>query len=329
MAIYSSQHQPCRPEEDDPPIFVASQSHRPPPTEFRNVFQQLAEHAPKWRLQWELFAKAMIEAEVFSFGHLHDNKLVSESFRGSEFYAADHLRLPFRSVVYWYDVTLDQERMKLASERLRNAPPGPAPTQRYVTIALDTDAWGATPKGSRGILACDWLDADTEDLLSEYARRPREARSMFLLASAGYFAVQPGDARWHGNLIAPLRLPSKDLEADALGALGDGVIGLSMILCTRGIGLRVEEASAKLNAKRARSGKDPLPRVTHVDAEMYYRAMENTASGGSHASPVPHLRRGHIRRYADGNSTWIRDCLVNCRTATEASKRDHYEIERP
>lgn len=33
-------------------------------------------------------------------------------------------------------------------------------------------------------------------------------------------------------------------------------------------------------------------------------------SGGSHASPRFHVRRGHIRRYQTGKTTWVRQCAV-------------------
>jgi hypothetical protein len=66
--------------------------------------------------------------------------------------------------------------------------------------------------------------------------------------------------------------------------------------------------------------------VTHVDARQYFDAMKRTALGGTHASPVPHLRRGHRRVYEDGRQTWVRSCLVNCRSLEEAQARDHYEV---
>lgn len=307
----------------EPSVYLASQSHRPPPAEFQSCFRRLMEENPRWRLQWELFDTAMDEVEVFSFGRLDDNKLVSESHRGADFYLADHLRMPFRSVMYCYDVTLDAARMKLRPNAEANGPP---PTHRYVTVAIDTDAWGLTRKRERGVLACDWMDVTNDPELAPPGPHPSDIRSIYYLAGAGFFRMLEGTNRWGGHVLCP-DLPNEH-AAHFLGGLGDGVIGLSMIVATRGIPQRIELPSAKLNAKRARSGKAPLTRITHVDTALYYQALENTVRGGTHASPVPHLRRGHIRRLQDGKTTWIRDCLVNCRSSAEALKRDHYEVEK-
>ena len=39
--------------------------------------------------------------------------------------------------------------------------------------------------------------------------------------------------------------------------------------------------------------------------------MPNYVAGGSHASPRPHLRRGHVRHFEDGSTTWVSPCFVN------------------
>ena len=101
---------------------------------------------------------------------------------------------------------------------------------------------------------------------------------------------------------------------------------LSMMLLTKGVKTRVEVPAAKLQAKRESRGKAPLPRVTYVNAEHYYVAMQNTDSPGTHASPVPHLRRGHLRHYANGHVTWIKDMLVNCKSIDEVVNRNRYEV---
>jgi hypothetical protein len=101
---------------------------------------------------------------------------------------------------------------------------------------------------------------------------------------------------------------------------------LSLMLATKGTKLRVEEPSRKLQAKRAAHNKPRLPRVTYVDAEHYYQAMRNSETKGTHASPVPHLRRGHIRHWKE-RQIWIRDMLVNCKSISELEHRERYQIK--
>ena len=45
---------------------------------------------------------------------------------------------------------------------------------------------------------------------------------------------------------------------------------------------------------------------------------------GTHASPVPHLRRGHVRHLPDGRTAWVRDCLVGADEGHFANRRANY-----
>ena len=101
---------------------------------------------------------------------------------------------------------------------------------------------------------------------------------------------------------------------------------LSLMLATKGTKLREEAPSEKLQSKRAARGKSRLPRVTYVDAEHYYEAVRNSDSKGTHASPVPHLRRGHIRHWKD-RDIWIRDMLINCKSINEIDQREKYQVK--
>lgn len=47
--------------------------------------------------------------------------------------------------------------------------------------------------------------------------------------------------------------------------------------------------------------------------DIYLNSTEEstgTGLGGSHASPRLHIRRGHIRRYQTGKTTWVKQCMV-------------------
>ena len=45
--------------------------------------------------------------------------------------------------------------------------------------------------------------------------------------------------------------------------------------------------------------------LVHQWAESY-----RDDGGGTHASPRVHLRRGHIRKIADGRTVWVQACVV-------------------
>ena len=78
---------------------------------------------------------------------------------------------------------------------------------------------------------------------------------------------------------------------------------------------------------RREQGKPPLKRITRVDVRHYMEAVTNSERGGTHASPVPHRRRGHLRQLPTGKQTWVRDSLVNVRFADEGlAPRAHYQV---
>jgi hypothetical protein len=71
-------------------------------------------------------------------------------------------------------------------------------------------------------------------------------------------------------------------------------------------------APPKLNAKRIKRGKLPLPDY-HVLTVKTPVSKAQGAAGGSglhHASPRQHLRRGHIRIYQSGLRIWVQACVV-------------------
>lgn len=63
------------------------------------------------------------------------------------------------------------------------------------------------------------------------------------------------------------------------------------------------------NAKRIRKGKRPFFEWTTV--EIKPRAVVSEPLGGTHASPKPHMRRGHVRRLKSGKIVTIKSMIVN------------------
>lgn len=67
-------------------------------------------------------------------------------------------------------------------------------------------------------------------------------------------------------------------------------------------------APEKLNRKRERSGKEPISQRIEIRLNPQYRTMK--APGGTHASPRPHWRRGHVRTLASGRRVPVSPHLV-------------------
>jgi hypothetical protein len=83
------------------------------------------------------------------------------------------------------------------------------------------------------------------------------------------------------------------------------------------------EAPVKLNAKRIKSGQSLLKDVHTIDLGYDYDTgaryrNSSVDQGGSHSSPIPHLRRGHIRRINSEEgvkSVWVRPAFVGANKA--------------
>lgn len=106
----------------------------------------------------------------------------------------------------------------------------------------------------------------------------------------------------------------EEKEDSAAGSLYPLAIA---VLNTRGCRVDLKRAPAIKNAKLKRQGKHTTPAHYHVDATEYFSALGASAHasnrGGTHASPIPHLRRAHERVLASGERIWIPSSLINVR----------------
>lgn len=129
----------------------------------------------------------------------------------------------------------------------------------------------------------------------------------------------------------------RNFESAAAANVLDPLMTALMILNTRGVKQETVAPSPKLARARARSGKTPIPPYRRVDSQGYVTALlarsqgrHGPSLGGTHASPVMHLRRGHWRNYETGQRSFIRDTLVNADETTRAqfvATRSHYTVK--
>lgn len=128
-------------------------------------------------------------------------------------------------------------------------------------------------------------------------------------------------------------------ENAAAGNVLDPLMTALLILSTRGIGRMTVAAPDRLQRARAKSGKDRIPSYERVHSEPYITAItaklvrrpRGIGLGGTHASPLPHLRIGHSRTYPNGKTSLVRDALVNfsdeARLAWMKGSRSHYVVK--
>ena len=80
------------------------------------------------------------------------------------------------------------------------------------------------------------------------------------------------------------------------------IMGLTMIINTKGVPKERTEPPRKPNKARAAKGLPLLPYTTRVSTAMYM-AAERSEGGGTHASPRPHRRRAHVRTYRNDDGS--------------------------
>lgn len=106
---------------------------------------------------------------------------------------------------------------------------------------------------------------------------------------------------------------------------------LWLALNTRNITKRIAEPAARLNRARVKAGKQPLERVTYVDAGQYVtalretRRLEQAGAGDGRRSPRMHLRRAHLRHLADGKIIPVSAAIINAAIGVGA-QRDSYLV---
>jgi hypothetical protein len=70
------------------------------------------------------------------------------------------------------------------------------------------------------------------------------------------------------------------------------------------------EVSPRVNERRRAQGRTLLPSYTILRLARYRAAQASMGRGGTHASPAPHFRRGHIRTLESGKKTIVRPAWV-------------------
>ena len=140
------------------------------------------------------------------------------------------------------------------------------------------------------------------------------------------------------HTMSPLNLRTDEAMKSFTSNIMQPVLATMLLLSTEGIDHQRHTTNDKVNKRRVKDGKRPIPEHYAINTGPYITALTMTHAqrkalhqGGTHASPVPHLRRGHIRNLNamhGGGTTWVRDALVNLRDPTAPLTRSFYSIQR-
>jgi hypothetical protein len=260
----------------------------------------------------EIATEAMRLGRVIDFGMIPNEIMMTTAKRAGPMYLRGMIGQPFRDpwlfvhsweqgVACYLIHPLEPDRHAGSFEAMEIAP---AIVRGYRLLTI----------GDRAILEPD--EAVPADFDPEWSKYPSR-----VCPSPWRFMPGMEDANNGGSA-----------EAAAAGNVLDPLMTALMILSTNGVQRETVRASDKLQRARAKNGKPPVPSYDRVDVLPYVTAImakrpgeRAEPKGGHHASPIPHLRRGHVRTYASGSKTFIRDSLVNFTDeAKDTFRRSHY-----
>jgi hypothetical protein len=201
----------------------------------------------------------------------------------------------------------------------------------------------------------DWVAiASWEGGLNAYHISPHPSYAGYILVIEMYGVHLPGlgDATLiydlvainviglDNTIVAPYasRYPNGEMETDvemrARGANSlDPLVTFLRILADASIPIEHREAPERLNRARAKAGKWAIPGHTIVHTKDYVSQFTSapgtrgSASGGTHASPIAHWRRSHLRHLSDGKVVQVRASKINWRD-TEELHRLFYRIDK-
>jgi hypothetical protein len=250
-----------------------------------------------------VFEEAIAAGRLFDFGFLPNAVIGGESGRAATLFEGGHIGHPFRSPYCIF------HRWEGGGSL-------------YVVDPADwhTMMDGKVPPGSI--------------LIAEAQAIKIAGKGSLLMGDCAIVATDAANKRYGGIVIASAMHGAAE-DADgrppptSMGNLIEPVMTGLLLLNTDGVPVDRIAAPERLNKARAKNRKPAIPAHWHVHCGDYVTALTarrqphpKGAPAGHHASPVPHLRRGHVRHkaaYHGGGTVFVRDAVVNLKEGREES----------
>lgn len=266
----------------------------------------------------EAAARAVRAGRLIDFGRLDNDIIKQGGRRGGPLYAKGLLAHPFAEPWLFHHVWEDQSAVYAVHPLEPDKPGGDCEIIEMQPVMLN----GTDPVLFLGDRVTMMPDATL------YGPKPEFESKAFYSARAypSIWRFMPG-----ASDIAEGMNPHTAAAANVL----DPLVTVLLILSTRGITRETVRPSPKLARARVKARKPPIPPYDRVDCQLYVTAIRHARSserrehqGGTHASPIMHLRRGHPRTYGSGIVRLIPDALVNATDdARSAAQRSHYTVK--
>jgi hypothetical protein len=264
----------------------------------------------------EIFETAVSCGRLFDMGHIQNRVIRSESKRAGDLFFAGHIGHPFRAP-YCFFHTWDGDTVHAGDEDYSYC------GSFYAVDPLD---WYAHSDGA--VLPGTFLAAEAQAV---HINR----LNLLMTGTFGHVAIGHTTNGEVGYLVQSVHtIPGDEAKEAAVSSVMDPIMTCLLLLATDGVAVRTIEAPEKLNRHRAKAGKPTIPSHYEVDTGPYVTALNARtirrprAIQGQHASPVPHLRRGHVRHLHamhGGAQIWVRDAVINLKDPDAPLTRSFYQ----
>lgn len=282
----------------------------------------------------DMLYSAVSKGQLIDFGYWPNDMIKATSKRGGKLYVESALAHPFSSPYVimhsWDDAANPIPKQWLASKQNNGPYVSAYLVNPYLSddVCCDFEAMeleGIVVQGDRCLGVGDRINLDANE------SKACDGYAVNVVPFILRFPSMLNDP----NIKAALNRFSDPLRAAAANVLDPIMTALS-ILATKGVRSETVNASPKLAKARTKHGKPAIPPYRKVDSRAYVTAIlsrqehVSRSQGGTHASPITHMRIGHWRHYKSGEKSFIHDTLVN---ATEemrkafVSHRTHYVVK--
>ena len=252
-----------------------------------------------------------MSGRMFDMGHLKNEAIAKEGDRAKELYRSNRIGHPFAPSGSPLDSVYAIFHRWEGGSAMYSVSPHPVTNNELrMTIAEATAFVDLDMKPM-------WLVA-TEMTIAMFADRPNMLK---------VYAVDSA-------------MPSKtdDQLNNVCNTTLQPILASMLLLATDGVETQEEIANERVNKRRIHERKTPYPNYFRVNTGPYITALTMTREqkralyqGGHHASPIPHLRRAHIRHkhiMHGGGEVWVRDSVINLRDPNAPLQRSFYSTQR-
>jgi len=264
----------------------------------------------------DMCLSAVTSGQVIDCGHLPNSIFMDASVaRAGNLYKQKALGHPFRTpwmfMHSWSDPTYDSEFMRKVTggttpKMFAAYLVSPFMGDEKSPVGVDFEVCSLDPMTVAGnpVLMIG-------DRIVYYAEMSKEAKAYGCLCVPSQFRILAEE----NEDVAKLTNRGMDTMNAASANCMDPILTVLLMLNTRGIKNDVVTVSDKLNKARVKSGKRPIPPYRKLETAEYVsillaRKHRGEHKGGTHSSPIPHLRIGHWRNYITGERSFINDTLV-------------------